>query len=203
MAGKTSANILLSPDQTVADSVLTLASSSDRLKLKAGKAASFNLKFPKSIPASLGAGIYHILIQFTDTTGAISTIDSGRSLDVVAPVVDLIGSFVKVPASVKAGEKFVATFQVTNMSDANVAAAGVLPIEIKTSSDSQLADAILLETLKRPINLEPGKSLKITLTLSVGAATDLLVVNVDSAHTAFSDDPEVANEVFSQQIIVV
>jgi hypothetical protein len=204
VSGTASEKILLSPDETAADSVLTLATHGGRVRLKAHKSVSFNLKLPRSIPTSVTAGSYHILIQFTDSTGTVSTIDSGKSLTVVAPVVDITGSFVKAPASVKTGHRFSATFLVTNSSTANVAATGVLPFEVETSADGQLSDAAPLLSKGRRINLKPGKSIRITVTGKISSST-FLVVTLDQGNKVFANDTNPGNNVFHtvNQILVV
>ena len=106
-------------------------------------------------------GEYDVLVKQTDTAGVVSTVYTGQTVTIAAPQVDLTGSFVKVPASAKAGKKFTVTFVVTNTSSANVAAVGNLPIDIETSPDGNAADAVALKPVTAHINLPPGKSVKI------------------------------------------
>jgi uncharacterized repeat protein (TIGR03803 family) len=203
VSGTSSARILLSPDETSADSVLTLAAAGGKLKLKANKGKNFNLRLPKTILPNISAGTYHVLIELTDTTGATATIDSGQTINLVAPVVDLTGSFVKVPATVKAGKRATATFLVTNTSAANVATTGNLPFDVDTSPDGQLADAVVLESSHKHINLKPGKSMRVTVSGTITAST-FLVINLDPGNVAFLNDVNPANNSFatSQEIVV-
>jgi hypothetical protein len=192
--GSASATVLLSPDENPADSVLTLGSASGRLKLRAGQSRNFNLRLPRTIPSSVKAGTYHVLIQVTDTNGALSTIDSGQTLNIVAPAVDLTGSFVS--ASANAAGKFTATIFVVNSSLANVNASGVLPFDIDTSADGKLADAVMLKSGSRRINLAPGGGILIAITGTISSA-GFLVVNLDPGNSAFPSDVNTANNSFA------
>ncbi len=200
VSGTHSARILLSPDQTAADDVLMLASENGKVKLKAGKTQSVNLKFPKTIPTSVSAGLYHVLISSTDTAGNQVTTDSGQTITVVAPVVDLTGAMVG-PTSVKVGKKTTFTFTVTNSSSANIAAVGSLPFAVETSPDGLLSDATALTSGKKSINLKPGKSAKVTFPATLSTTT-FLVVNLDPGNTVFPNDLNPANNVFSSLITV-
>jgi len=195
-SGSARATILLSPDKSAADSVLTLASAAGKLNLKAGKAKTFALKLPKSIPATVAAGKYHVLIESTDTAGVVTTVDSGQTVNVVAPVVDLTGSVVKAPLTVKAGKKFTLTLLIANSSAANVAAVGLLPFDVETSPDPLLADAAPLLSETHRISIKPGKSIRLTITATL-ASSAYLVVNLDPKHAAFPNDLNLSNNVFA------
>lgn len=199
--GTASATLLLSPDTSAADSVLTLGSTGGRVVLKAGKSKTFSVKLAKSIPTSVTPGLYHVLVQLTDTNGLTATVDSGKIVNVAAPVVDLTGSFVKPPATVKAGKRFAVTLLVTNTSSANVAAIGRLPLEIESTPDGSLADASPLLTVTKPINLKPGKSVRITFTATLTAAA-YLYVNLDPQNVVFPNDLDPSNNLFSTASII-
>jgi uncharacterized repeat protein (TIGR03803 family) len=192
--GSASAAIVLSPDESAADGVFTLATAGN-VRYKAGKTKRVSLKLPKSIASSVPAGTYHLLIRLTDATGAVSTLDSGQMLNVVAPAVDLTGSFVKVPAAATAGRRFAVTFLVTNSSAANAPAVGVLPFDVDASPDGLVSDATVLVAGKKRINLKPGKSVRITVTSSISTAAHLLV-NLDPGNAAFTNDINIANNIF-------
>lgn len=199
-SGTQSARILLSPDQSAADSVLTLASESGKVKLKSGKTQSVNVKFPKTIPTSVPAGLYHVLISSTDTAGNQVATDSGQTITIVAPVIDLNGALVG-PTSAKVGKKTTFNFTVTNSSSANIAAVGSLPFAVETSPDGLLSDATALTSSKKSINLKPGKSTKVTFAATLSTTT-FLEVNLDPGNVVFPDDLNPANNTFSSLITV-
>lgn len=195
-SGTATATLLLSPDASASDSVLTLGSVGGKVALKAGRSKTFSIRLPKSIPTTVAAGQYHVLIKLTDTAGVTETIDSGKTVSVAAPVVDLNGSFVKTPTSVKSGRKFTLTLLVSNGSDANVAAAGALPIEFASSPDGLTSDATPLLSDTKRINLKPGKSVRLTVTTSL-SATAYLLADLDPDSVAFPDDIAPVNSVFT------
>jgi len=201
--GSFAARLLLSPDGNASDSVLTLASTSGKLNLKAGRQRIAFLRFPRTIPASVGPGTYHVLIQFTDAAGVVSTLNSGQTINVVAPVVDLSVASIRVPASIKAGKRFTATVLVTNTASANVAAIGLLPINLDTSSDGSLSAAVVLVSRSRRINLRPGRSIRIAITLTIAASGSTnLLAQLDPAGAAFTNDINPGDEVHTQSITV-
>ncbi|MDB5355900.1 MAG: hypothetical protein JWN24_2353 [Phycisphaerales bacterium] len=196
VSGSFSSTLLLSPNEDAADSVLTLTSAAGNVKLKKGKNRNFNLGFRKSVPVTVPAGTYHLLIQLMDTTGTVATIDSGQILKVVAPVVDITGSFIKVPTSVTLGREFTVSILITNSSAANVAAIGTLPFKLDGSPDGQIFGLTPLSSGKKGINLKPGKSIKITITGTI-TSSEFLLVNLDPGEAAFSNDLNPANNSFA------
>jgi len=196
VSGTASATLLLSPDASAADSVLTLASTGGKVLLKADRSKTFSVKLPKSIPTTVAPGLYHVLIQLTDTAGVTATIDSGKTINVVAPVLDLTGSFVNPPAAVKAGKKFTVTLLVTNSSAANVAAVGTLPFEVATTPDGSLSDASLLLSESKRINIKPGKSVRIAFTAALTSSA-FLYVDLDPGNDVFTNDLNPSNNIFS------
>jgi hypothetical protein len=194
-AGAGSAALLLSPDESAANSVFTLASMHSNFRLKDGKARIFNLRLPRTLPSTVPAGAYHVLIQTTDTAGHVFTVDSGQTINVVAPVVDLTGSLI-VPASVKSGRRTLFTLLVTNTSAANVAASGLLPFNLDTSPDGLLSDATPLLTGKRRIHLPPGKSIRIAVVGTLHSSA-FLVATLDPGNAAFPNDVNPGNNTFA------
>lgn len=193
--GKASASILLSPDTSAADSVLTIGSGSAKINLKAGKSASVPLKFITTIPSSVPADDYHVLVELTDTNGAVNTFDTGRILPVVSPTVDLMGSFVKTPTSVKAGKPFTFTIEVGNSAASTISAVGKLPIDIEISADGNPADATVQTNKDPAVNLKPGHSMKFTYTATL-ATPGHIVIDLDPGNTVFPDDINPSNNVF-------
>jgi hypothetical protein len=194
--GTAHATVVLSPDESATNAVLTLGTVNGKLKLKPGKGKKFTLKTPKTIPSTVPAGTYHALIQVTDVNGAVSTIDSGQVFTIVDPVVDLTGSFLGAPAQVAAGQTFKATFLITNSSAANVAAVGNLPFNVDTSADGSLNGATVLKSGSARLKLAPGQSTKVTVTASL-STTGFLVIDLDPDGTVFTTDANLANNVFA------
>lgn len=199
--GKVSAALVLSPDTSASDAVFTLASGHASLSLASGKSHAIPLTFAKSIPSSVGAATYNVLLTATDPTGATQT-TMAQQLMVVAPVVDLTGSFATAPTTAKAGRKVPFAFTITNSSAANVAAVGSVQIEFESSPDGLLADASPLETITKRVNLKPGKSQRLSVSLAL-SATAFVVVDVDPGNTAFPNDVNIANNVCATTQAVV
>jgi hypothetical protein len=53
-----------------------------------------------SYPTTLPTGTYHLLLETTDALGNTEEVDTGQSVQIIAPVVTLSASFVSVPANV-------------------------------------------------------------------------------------------------------
>lgn len=193
--GAANATILLSPDGLASDSVLTLGSAKIKAKLKAGKADSVAVNFPKHIPSTVEAGTYDVLIEQTDTAGVTSTFFSGKTITVEPANVDLSGSIISAPTTAKTGKKIKVTFDVTNASDATVNASGKLAIRFGSSPDRMASDATWSTTASTHINLAPGKSEKITEMVSL-AMSGFLVVQLDPQN-AFTNDIAASPDFFS------
>jgi hypothetical protein len=70
-------------------------------KARIAEGKSIRVKVPiTSLPASLATGTYHLLLETTDSRGNIEVIDTGSTVNVVAPVINLASAFVSVPANV-------------------------------------------------------------------------------------------------------
>jgi hypothetical protein len=203
VGGVARAQVLLSKDTNPADSAFTLASGHAALKLASGKSRSVSLQFAKSIPASVGAGTYNVLLVATDPSGATRTALAGQ-LTVVASVVDLTGTVVKVPATAKAGRKVPVTFTIANSVAANVVAGGTVRVEFAASPDGSPADASALVSVTKRIKLKPGKGTTFSVSLPSISKTGFVLVNVDPGDVTFPNDVNSANNVFaSKQPIVV
>jgi Bacterial Ig-like domain (group 3) len=209
VAGSAAATVVLSPSESSADSVLTLASVSSTLKLPAGQGKTFNLRLPKTIPSTVPtipmefssnhSGIYHVLIELTDAAGNVFTLDSGQTIGVAQPTVDLSGAFVKVPASVKSGMPFLTTITISNSSSSTVTAIGKLRIEIEASPDGQTDDAAPLVTLLRHIDLKPNESILVTFRSKLSTIENLVGI-LEPENIAFAD-LNTSNNSFSQQLV--
>jgi hypothetical protein len=194
--GTFNSTVLLSPDESAADNVLTLGSVGGKLPLIEGRTRLYNIRLPRSIPADVEAGTYRILIQVTDTEGVVSTFDSGQTLNVLAPVVDLTGSFANIPASVKAGRRTRFTFLVTNSSAANVAAIGAVNYSVGLSPDGQAADSVSFVTSVAHVILRPGQSRRIAVVATL-TSSSFLNTTVQFQGKIFSNDVNPGNNVFA------
>lgn len=199
--GTASAQVLLSKDANPSDSVFTLASGHTALKLASGKSRTLPLRFARSIPASVAPGTYNVLLVTTDPSGATQTAVS-QQLTVAAPTVDLTGTVVKAPATAKAGRKAPLTFTVENTSAANVAASGAVQVQFEMSADGLLADASVVDSVSKRVNLKPGKSMRFTVSLPL-SATSFVVVDVDPGNAAFPNDANPANNVFATSNAII
>jgi hypothetical protein len=200
--GAASAQVLLSKDTNPSDSAFTLASGHMALNLASGKSRSLPLRFAKSIPASVAPGTYNVLLVSTDPSGATQTAVS-QQLTIAPATVDLTGSFLRAPPSVKAGQKVPLTFTIANSTAANVPASGVVQVQFETSSDGLLSDASVVDSVTKRIDLKPGKGMTFTVSLPL-SATSFVVVDVDPGNAKFPSDANPANNVFatSQAIVV-
>lgn len=194
-SGAVSESIVLSPTTNASDSVFTLATGHASVKLASGKSKALPLKFAKSIPSTVAAGTYNEIIVTTDPSGNTQSSVAGQ-LTVAAPVVDLSGAFTKTPTSATAGKKVPVSFTITNSSAANVPAVGTIQIDVDSSPDGLLSDATVLDTITKKVNLKPGKSMKVTASV-VLSTTSFVVVNIDPGHAVFSNDTNLANNVFA------
>jgi uncharacterized membrane protein len=174
--------LALSTTTTGSANDFTLASATTKkLKLKAHQLSKVTLA-AKQINAAIPAGTYHVLATVTDPSGDTTTIDTGKTLAVQAPVVDLSGSFTKVPVSVKHGKNGTVTVRILN--NGNIPAAGNLTITLSTSSDQTLTSATQVAlTTKKNVKILPGKTLTFSIVFPAGAAptSHFLVAQIDPA----------------------
>jgi hypothetical protein len=92
--------VFASPSTTLdpsVDPVLGYSVHSGRIVLN--QTVGVTVPFTK-LPQSLAAGVYHLLLQTTDAAGNTEEIDTGTTIDVVAPVISLSGSFVSFSSAV-------------------------------------------------------------------------------------------------------
>ncbi len=196
-----STQLYLATGNTIDDgSILLPAKSTKTIKLKTGahQAIRFSLK---SIPASVPDGIYHIIAQVTDSAGNISQAASAGTIAVAPSQIDLSVVVGKFATTAKAGRKFIGTLTLTNAG--NAAAVGSLPIEVETSPNNNPADGMPLVNIPKKINLKPGKSLSIPLSLLIpNAGTFFLIFDIDPGNT-FSDFNLANNAVVSSTPITI
>jgi hypothetical protein len=197
--GTAMATVLLSPDSNAADSVFTLATITANLNLKPGQHKTLALHLPKTIPASVvpfpdPPQTFHLLIEVIDTEGTETTEVSGLTLMVAAPQVDLSGAFVKLPKLVASGKISTLTFQVTNLSDANVPAHGPLRIDENQSPDG-MSDFVQVDSVTGPINLKPGQTRNFTTRFIMTLPETYLQISLDPLG-AFDNDVNPENKIF-------
>jgi hypothetical protein len=171
--------LFLSTGTTVDSSSIALPESITKtLKLKTGAHLAFSFSL-KSLPASVPNGTYHLLAQVTDHSGNTSVGASSGTITVAPPQIDLSVSLAKFAATAKGGKKFTETIKVANTG--NIAAKGSLPIVVDTSPDGLLSDATQLASTDKSINLGPGKSITIPVSLLAPASgtSDFLIFRID------------------------
>ena len=171
-----------------------------KVKLKGNLHATLAVNL-NSLPATVPTGNYYLIAKISDASGSIAIAASSATIGVEAPRHDLAGSFVKVPATAKAGRHFSATVLVTN--EGNVPLKGALQIDAEASV-SGTPDANLAPAGKHPINLQPGRSVRIAINgLSVAAAGNYFLIAQLDPNNAFGD-VNVANNTFvsTSEVIV-
>ena len=185
-APATTAFFLATGTTTDANSIQLPGSITKTLKLKVGGHTAYKLNL-KSIPASVPNGTYHVITQVTDNAGNVTEAASTGTITVAPPQIDLSATIGKFTATARAGKKFVETITVANTAG-NTAAVGSLAIEVDTSPDSNPANGTVLTTLTKKINLKPGKTLNVALSLLAPATGSpfFLVFKLDPEN-AFQD----------------
>jgi hypothetical protein len=191
VSGTVGLKLFLSSGTSVDSSSIQLASTSKTLKLKSHGRAVFNFKVP-TIPASTPNGTYHLVAQLTDPSGITSDATSTSTIIVAPAQNDLSGTFSKQPVPGKNG-KTALTFTVSQ--EGNIPAEGTLALNVDSSPDGQLADATVITTPSKKINIKPGKSTRITVTITLPAGTYFVIVQLDPAD-AFHD-VNLANNTFA------
>lgn len=179
-------NLFLSTGTTIDSSSIELpASISKTLRLKAAQHTFFKFSL-KSLPSTVPSGTYHLLAQATDSSGNYSVAASSGTITIAPPQIDLSVSLLKFPSSAKGGAKFSETIVVNNLG--NIAAKGSLPIVVDASPNGQLTGAAQLISTGKSINIAPGKSVSIRLSLTALASgtSDFLISRIDPNNT-FSD----------------
>jgi hypothetical protein len=203
--GTAAATVLLSPDSNAADSVFTLATITADLNLKPGQHKTLPLHLPKTIPASVvpfpqPPQTFYVLIQVVDTDGNVYAEESGLTLTVAAPQVDLSGSFVNLPKAVASGKLFTFIIQIANLPDANVPAQGPLQIDFNESPDG-ISDFVQTGSISRPINLKPGQTRNFIVHGAMQLPATFLEIYLDPLG-AFENDVNPENEIFKTMLNV-
>jgi uncharacterized repeat protein (TIGR03803 family) len=197
VSGVLTTKLYLDTSSTLDSNAILLKSIPKSVKLKAHKRITVPFKL-SSLPSTVPNGVYFVIAAVTDPTGAVTTAASTGSITVAAAHIDLSGAGIVAPHA-KSGTKTQVTFTLSNAG--NVAATGSLPITIETSPDANTANATLLTTTSKKINVKPGKPIKVTLPLSLPAGTYALVIVLDPNNTRNDSNP--ANNTFVSSILTV
>ncbi len=182
--GPTTASLFLSPDSALDANAIALPGTfSKKIKLKTGKHASEMLKL-KSLPATVPAGVYHLLVQVVDPVGGASVVASTGTITVLAAQIDLAGMFTKVPSSAKSGKPVNATLLINN--NGTTSADGTLQIALSSSTTNTLdSSAVPIKTISIPLHLAAHK-LKIIhlgrLMLPAQAGSYFIIARLDPAN---------------------
>lgn len=157
--GKVKLAWFLSTGTTIDSSAIALPmTSSKTLKIKPHKRRTWTTNL-KGIPATVPMGIYHLLLQITDPSGGTTVVPSATTIAVAAPMNELSASFLKTPASAKIGARLAPTLLLTN--SGNARAVGVLQFVLDASPDGSLGQSPVRTS--KPINIKPGKSMRIRI----------------------------------------
>lgn len=196
--GIVTAVIFLSPEGVLDDNAVTVGVIRERVAiggyhhLSRERSLALHVVLPASLSAP-GGVTYDVAIRLTDTNGLAAIVDSNQTLTVDPPLVDLTGSFLKVVQM--SGRLFTVSFEITNSVLADIPAIGVVPMNILSSADGRLSDAVVLMSTTRKLRLRPGHSTKMTIELTI-AGPQFLLVHLDPGNEVFRDDDNFANEVF-------
>jgi hypothetical protein len=192
--GSVTVNLQFSTTSSFNSANPTVATLTRNLNLKAGRSQKFIVAI-KSLPSGLVGG-YHLVAQLTDPSGATSSVASAQAVSIVAPTIDLSGSFATVPAAAHAGRKTTIAFTVANGGTISVNAS--LPIDISASTTGALdSTAVTLDDFTRHVLIQPGKSLKlhVIVPMPASAGTYYLIVELDPQNTL--NDVNLANNTFA------
>lgn len=193
-SGNVAVQLLLSPTQAASSSEVTVGQLTKGLAIAVGKSKTVAITI-KSLPANF-TGSDYLLAQLTDPSGAVGLTASSGTVTIVAPTIDLTGSFAKLPSTVKAASGAAFTFNVTN--DGNIAASGNLVIEVTPSTTTTLPAGAIPLQFNKNVKILPRKStaFKIKGVIAPAGTSDYLIVQIDPSNT-FNDSDLANNTVVS------
>ena len=159
----------------------------------------------RSTPAKTAPGAYHYIVEYKGSDGSTIDATSANAVTIAAPVIDVGGAFAKFLAKAKSGKPVVETIAVSNVG-ANVAASGTLSIVAAfLSTSGNPADDGIPVIIKRKVNIRPGKSVRIPLTLKApaiaGSYTLLMTLNPSAITVA--TDTDTANNTFTSPTALI
>jgi hypothetical protein len=143
--------------------------------------------FPKKL-----SGHYFLLADVVAPAQSASGV-STTQVDVVRPHVDLANQIVSVPTTAQLGSTFNVKLDVTNLGTKT--AAGTLGTLFEMSTSSNGSNPFQIATITAPIDIKPGATKKLTLTVPVALGSPTgkeFIVAVLDPTDAFSD-PDLTN----------
>jgi len=186
--GTVTVNVFASADGAIDSSSVPVRTLQKKVNIAVGKSTTVSVSIP-SLPANLPDGTYALLTQTIDPSGHVSDASSGPSVNVAAPVVSFVPSFVKlnVPASVVAGSKTSASAVLKITNTGNVTSTGVSTLALYASTDGTVADGFPINSIQKKLSIKPNKSAEITVPLklypSVANASYSIVAQVTDAQS--------------------
>jgi hypothetical protein len=115
-----------------------------------------------TFPATLAAGVYHLILETTDAAGNTQWIDTGKTVNVLAPVVSLSAAFVSVPANFQNKGAIVSLLNTGNISDLSK-----FNVTLSLATDAAGTNKIATLTgklLPPALLLRPNKPVKLRVT---------------------------------------
>ncbi len=170
--------LYFSPDAVAADGTL-IRSQLQPIPLKPGASSNYTVRLV-NLP-SMTNGNYFLVAQVTDPNGDVTSVASGGTFALSAPVLDLVPSAATVVIA-RNGSAII-TFMATNQG--NIAPVGPSTVSVNSSADGTLADALPVYTRHQTLPLAPNapKIERIVLTraqvttLQAGAAAFLEITD--------------------------
>lgn len=196
ISGEIAIKLELSSDATGATAGPTVASITRKIRLRAGKSASFPL-IVRSLPAGTTGSLF-LVAEVTDPSGNTAAGASASAINVETPTVDITGAFVHVPATAKAGHNVTVSLAISE--DGNVPVSAALPVELFASADGVLdTNSIDLGTLSRHVSIQPGRKtlllLREMLPASLPPNSYMLFATLDPNNTL--NDANLSNNTFA------
>jgi hypothetical protein len=192
VTGSVVVELLLSSSTTDGPAATAIATATKRLKLKQNAAKAVKLK-ASQVPAGLAAGTYHVLARITAPDQAVSVVDSGKTVTVAAPFVNLAATLASPPAGLTIGKKAKLAVKLTNTG--NVVAGGSVPVTFFLSADQTKdagdpAFAVGLKPAK--VKLKPNggsKAFKFAPLVPQATPGDYFLIGVIDASALSDTDP--------------
>jgi hypothetical protein len=174
--------------------------------LKPGKTLHLTVGVP-SLPQTLTAGSYRLLVQVTDSAGFAQTTSTAATIAVAAPVLTPAVAFgrVTVPTSLTADARTHGGVLLDLTNDGNVAVAGLLTVTITlVGSDGTPAETLATVSRREPVPVGRSKAIAVLIPTvpTVAAGTYTLAAQVLVPATAGASAAS-ASAVDSVQVTVV
>jgi hypothetical protein len=185
----------LSPSSGFGSS-FSVAAVGRHFKLKTGKHLVVTLS-AKQIPADVAGGTYTVNVAVTDTNSQAAVAETGQTVTVLPPTVNLSGSFKTLATHARSGHHASGTVLIVN--SGNSEASGVLKLDVTKSTDHSL-----LEEPSKVVHIKPGKSVAIHLSWNAGASGEQYFADVQiDPNNAFGDVDQSNNTIVSAAEITV